>query len=71
VLATLHAELAAQNDFGALVEFCNHAVQQINAYRLPEQAREAFWRAFGERCTALKFAPKDVADAARAKREAA
>lgn len=71
VLATLHAELAAQNDFDALVQFCNHAVQQINAYRLPEPARESFWRAFGERCTALKFTPKDVAGAARAKREAA
>jgi hypothetical protein len=71
VLATLHAELAAQNDFEMLVEFCNHAVQQMNASRLPDQAREMFWRAFGERCTALKFAPKDVAGAARAKREAA
>lgn len=71
VLKTLLTELTAQNDFAALVDFCNHAFEQMTAARLPEDARDAFWKAFGGRCQALKLSPKDIVGAARAKREAA
>jgi phage recombination protein Bet len=71
VLKTLHAELAAQTDFEMLVTFCGHAAEQMRVARLGESAREQFWKALGDRCTALNFNPKDVAAAARAKQKAA
>lgn len=65
VLAQLRTDLARCSDFGVLVDFVVYAYGQLRG--LNEQQKTSFWDAFGERCKALKFDPKDVVAAARAK----
>ena len=70
VLATLKTELAKMGDFGALADFSNHALEQLNIYRIIDQPRTAFWVDVANRCKALNLDPSEVAAAARAKRAA-